>query len=80
MPRQDAETTRIRQAFELCQFNSRLVLDDLDLLDLLLEQETRRQDRPSERLVNAKEIVRRLKQYQKEVEYELRRSGNLVGG
>jgi len=71
--RENKAATQVRHALELCQFNSRLALDDLDLLDLLLTQEMRRQDFPSERLVNAKEIIGRLKKYYKEIEHELER-------
>lgn len=68
MPRQSKAETTKRHALELCQFNSRVSLDELLLLELLIDQELKRQDFPSQRLVNAKEITARLKKYQKEIE------------
>jgi hypothetical protein len=70
MPRQkgfDKQAMERRNALELVQFNTRLMVDDFELLSRLLEQEMKWRSQPSERLVNAAEIAERLKRYTNEL-------------
>lgn len=66
-PGNDKQAQQERRAEETQDFNLRFATFDLELLSLLLEQEIRTRDRPSDRLINAKEITDRMKKYMKEI-------------
>jgi len=66
-PGHDKLQVERRYADETVQFNSRTMAWELELLSLLLEQEMRTKDTPSERLINAKETVERLIELNQEI-------------
>lgn len=63
----DKQAMESRKAEETIEFNLRFAVLELELQSLLLEQEIRTRDRPSERLLNAKEIADRMKRYFSEI-------------
>lgn len=52
-----------RAAAEGIQFNSLVMAEDLEILDLLLKQEIDRREYPSDALLNSLELVRKLQAY-----------------
>ena len=60
-----------RKSLETLKFNSILMADDLEMLSLLINQETRRREYPSEALQHAEQLVCRLSQWNGENVREL---------
>lgn len=70
MPRRaghDKAAVERRNVEEGVRFNAVLVVDECDLLELLIVQEMRRRESPSDRLVNARERVARVRQWCREI-------------
>lgn len=72
--------TDLRNAAEAHQFNSRLMRDDLDMLLLLLNQEIRRREFPSEALTRSLNLAHRLKDWNGENVEEARKLLLLLSG
>ena len=56
-----------RNSQETIQFNSRQMAEDLELAALLVNQEIRRRELPSEGLTHAKELLDRIQKFNREV-------------
>lgn len=63
----DKQQQDARRAEETQEFNLRFAVWKLELLSLLIEQETRTRDRPSDRLINMKETAEELEKLIKEI-------------
>jgi hypothetical protein len=60
-----------RKSLETLKFNSILMADDLEMIALLLSQENRRRENPSEALQHAEQLTARLLQWNGENVREL---------
>lgn len=67
IPGHDKDAVESRNAEQTKEFNIRFLAFEVELQALLLEQEIGTRDRPSDRLINAKEIADRMKKYFSEI-------------